>query len=787
MRALTKKLVRDLFHMRGQALAIALVVAAGVAVFVSMMSALDSLTRSRDAFYERYRFADVFAQARRAPLSVEGRLADVPGVARVMSRVTAEVTIDLPGIDEPIVGHVVSLDPDREPALNALHLRSGRMPMPGRDGEVVVGEAFVKARSLALGDRFTLLLDGRRREVVMTGVAISPEYVFEAGGGQLLPDDARFGVLWMAREPLAAAMDMQGVANDFSLALERGASEADVIDQVDRILEPYGAPGAFGRSRHPSDTMLGEELKQLGVTATFIPAIFLAVAAFLLNVVMSRTVQTERTQIATLKAFGYTSGEIARHYLALALVLAGAGAALGLAAGAALGEGMLRMYTTYYHFPIMPLTITARTVAIGVGVTLASAAVGALGAVRRAAREAPAEAMKPEPPARYSATWIERLGAGRLLSPAGRMVLRNMARRPWRAALSILGMALAAAILVVGMFTVDAFQYALDVQFGAAQTEDATIAFTQAISGGALTDVAHLPGVLRAEPVRTAGVTLRLGHRTWRTAISGHARGGELRRLVDQRRGVHPIPESGLVLGVTIAQKLGATAGDRVTVEPLEGDRAPREVVVAAVVDEAIGGSAVMDLPALHRLLGEDRVVTGALVSLDRRDESAFYERVKRLPAVASVSMRRTQIETFERMMDETMGVMRTVEILLASIIAFAVVYNNARIALAERSRELASLRVLGFSRREVARILLGEMLVATALSIPLGLLIGYGMSASLVESYANDLLRFPLVVGSGTYAVAGLTVAVSAALSALIVRRRIDHLDLIGVLKTRD
>jgi putative ABC transport system permease protein len=787
MKALTRKLFRDLVAMRGQGLAIALVVAAGVAVFVGMVSTLDSLTLSRATFYERCRFADVFASARRAPGIAAARMAEIPGVARVMARVVTDATIDLPGIDEPITGRVVSMIPGKEAELSSLYLRSGRLPEPGRDDEVVVNEAFARARSLALGDRMALLLDGRRHTVTVTGVVLSPEYVDTVGGATLLPDDARFGVIWMAEEPLAAALGMRGVWNDFSLGLARGASEADVIDAVDRILVPYGGAGAYGQALQPSEHFLAQKLKQLATTATVIPAIFLAVAAFLLNVVMSRTVAAERTQIATMKAFGYTSGEIARHYTSFALVLSGSGAALGVAAGAALGKGILNLYKDYYHFPLLPLTVTGRTIAVSVCVTLAAGAVGALSAVRRAASEAPAEAMKPEPPARFAHSFIERLGVGRLLSPAGRITLRNLSRRPARAAISVLAMAFAAAILVVGMFTIDAIRSALDLQFAVAQGEDATLAFTQAIAESARNDVAHLPGVLRAEPVRTVGATLRAGSRTWRTAIMGISRTGELRRLVDQDGHVHPLAPAGLVLGRVIATRLAVVAGDRVIVEPLEGDRTPREVVLSSVVDEVIGGSVYMDIDELRRFLGEDRVVTGALVTLDRNDESVFYERVKRVPAVASVTMRRAVLETFERIMAQNIGTMRTVEVILAAIIAFAVVYNNARIALAERSRELASLRVLGLTRGEVSGILLGEMLVLTAAAIPLGLLLGYGMAAGVAAAYATELLRIPLFVSSTTYAVAALTVAVSAALSALIVRRRIDHLDLVGVLKTRD
>ncbi|MFT3771462.1 MAG: FtsX-like permease family protein [Minicystis sp.] len=788
MRALTRKLLRDLFAMRGQALAIALVVAAGVSVFVSMMSVYDSLMLSRSSFYEERRFADVFARANRAPAAMGARLAEIPGVARVVARVSAEVTLDLPGIAEPITGRVHALVPGRDPELNALHVRTGRLPAPGRSAEVVVNEAFAKARSLRLGDRVGALINGRRQELTITGIVLSPEYVDTVGAGQLVPDDARFGVLWLAEEPLAAALDMRGVANDFAIALAKGASEADVIDAVDRALAPYGGAGAFGRARHPSDYLLMEKLRGVKTSATIIPAIFLSVAAFLLNVVLSRMVALERTQIATLRAFGYTPGEIARHYVRFALVLAFAGTALGVALGAALGRGLLSIYADFYYFPFAPLTITPRTIAIAVTVTVVAAAGGALAAVRRAAREPPAEAMKPEPPARYTRTLIERIGVGAWLSPAARMVLRNMARRPVRAALSIVGMAFAAAILVVGTFTVDAMRFAFDIQFSAAQGEDATIQFVKAIPDGAVNDVAHLPGVLRVEPLRGVGVVLRSGTRTRHGAILGMRRDGDLRRLVDERHVVHPIPASGLVLGRMLADKLGVGRGDYVSVEPIEGDRTPRDVAVATVVDEVIGGGgAYMDLDALRRLLGEGGVVTGALVVLDRRDESAFYERTKHVPAVASVAMRRAQGELFERMIAQNMGVMRTIEIIMAAIIAFAVVYNNARIALGERSRELASLRVLGFSRGEVARILLGEMAVATSAAIPLGLLLGYGMAAGIVSAYATELMRIPLLVSGSTYAIASLTVAVSAALSALIVRRRIDHLDLVGVLKTRD
>jgi putative ABC transport system permease protein len=787
VRALQRKLWRDLWHLRGQVTAIGLVVACGVATVVTTRTAYDSLVVSRAAYYGQYRFADVFASLKRAPEGLAREIERIPGVAAVRTRIVFDVTLDVPGLHEPATGRLVSIPERRVPILNDLHLRSGRWIEPGRRDEVLVSEAFARANGLREGDAFGAVLNGRWQKLRIAGIALTPEYVYEIRGTDLFPDNKRFGVMWMSRDAMGPAFEMDGAFNDVVLSLAPGASEAEVIAQLDRLLERWGGLGAIGRHDQISNRFLSDEIAQNRITGTVVPAIFLGVAAFLLNVVLRRLVATQRDQIAVLKAFGYSSASVAGHYLALALVAVAGGALLGSALGLWWGKAIHRMYMDFYRFAVWGFEAGPRTFALAIGVAGVAAFVGALGAVRAAVALPPAEAMRPEAPARFRAGAIERVGLRHLLSPAARMLVRNLARRPGRAALSVLAMALAVGLLVVGRFFIDSVTALTDIQFRIVQRDDATLAFYEPLPERARYDVEHLPGVLRAEPWRAVPVRLRFEHRTKRTAVFGIEPGTELRRLVDADLVEVPLPQSGLVLTQRLGDILGVRVGDEVTIEVLEGDRAKRRARVAGFVDELIGLSAYMDARALAALLREGRSVSGAWLRVDASREVDLYAELEQTPAVASVMLKGVLLRSFDETVARSMGVFNTVLVSFACVIAFAMVYNAARIALSERARELSSLRVLGFTQAEVTWLLLGEQAILTLASIPLGLVIGYLVSAWIVGAYQWELFRLPFVVDARTAAFAILVTVLAAVGSGLVVGRRIARLDLVAVLKTRE
>ncbi len=782
---LDRKLLRDLVEMKGQALAIASVVAAGVAMFVTYHSNFDSLRRTQGAYYERYRFADVFASLKRAPQRLEERIADIPGVAQVDLRVVADVTLDVEGYDEPATGRLISVPAEGRPRLNEVFLRQGRWIEPGRPDEVVVSEAFANAHHLVPGGRLAALINGRRRELQVVGLGLSPEYVYIIPPGELIPDDRRFGILYMERRALGAAFDMEGGFNDVSLSLVPGASAEEAIARLDRVLQPYGGRGAVPRRLQISHWTLDNELAQLQSFGILVPAIFLGVAAFLLNVAMTRALAIQRPQIAALKALGYSNREIGWHYVKWSLVIAFAGALVGIGGGAWLGRGMIAIYNGFFRFPILLYRLSASVAVNASLVALAAGAVGALLAVRRAVRIPPAEAMRPEPPARYRTSFVE--SRGLRLTHATRMVLRNVERQPARALATVVGISFAVGILLFGFVFLDAMELLAEVQFSLVQRQDVTVSFVEPASSRALHEVASLPGVMAVEPVRTVAVRLRHGHRHRTLALSGMPARPQLSRIVDLEGRAVSLPPEGLMMSRILGQVLGVTPGDEVVVEVLEGARPVRAVKVVGLVDDYMGVAAWMEIGALHRMLREAQTLSGAQMMVDPRALDALYRRLKALPRVAGVAVTQAARDAFRRIMAQNFEIITIFNVSFAVIIAFGVVYNSARISLSERSRELASLRVLGFTIAEISLILLGELALLTLLSVVPGLLVGWGLSLFVLRSFSSEVYRIPLVVTSANVAWSILTVVAAATVSGLAVRRKLDRLDLVAVLKTRE
>lgn len=786
MKALDRKLLRDLWHMRSQAFTIALVVASGIGSFIALLSTYDSLQWSRHSYYEEARFAQVFADVKRAPRPVERQIAELPGVAAVETTVVQDVTLDIPDVAEPVIGRMIGLESHRQPGLNRLFLRHGRLPEAGKRNEALVSEGFSKARGLKLGDRIAALLNGKREELEIVGIVLSPEYIFASRGGEI-PDDKGFGVFWMERERLGSAFDMEGAFNRVSLSLAPGASEAAVIDALDHLLEPYGSLNAYGRKDQNSHRILSQEINQQKTMATIFPSIFLGVAAFLLNVVLARQVATQRDQIAALKALGYADFAIAAHYLKLVLAIVLAGIVLGFAIGSWMGYQLTSIYTNFFHFPRLIYRIQPWIALVASGVSMAAAVGAALGTVRSILSLAPAEAMRPPAPARYRRLLLERIGLAHLLSPQARMVIRTLERRLLRTLLTSFGIACSVAIIVSGTFWRDAVNYLIDVQFNMADRGDVHVVFVNPVARSALHEISRLPGVLRTEEVRAVPVRLRAGHHTYRTAVSGFPPEAQLRQLLDTDLRRVPLPPDGILLSRRLAERLEIEPGDRLILESLEATRATREAVLTGVVNDLIGLSAYMDIAALNRLMSEGESISAVALTLDPTQAKAFYARLKEMPQVATVSIKGELLRSFRETNARFLLFFTAIVTVFAAAIAVGVVYNSARIALAERAWELASLRVLGFTRNEVSGLLLGELAIEITLAIPLGLWLGYLLSVLIVSMMHTETVAFPVIITASTYAYAALTILAAGVASALLVRHRVDHLDLVAVLKTRE
>ena len=787
LRALQRKLLRDLWAVKSQVLAIGFVLGAGIAMLVAYWGAFDSLREAQAAYYEQYRFADVFARATRVPARVRESIAAVPGVAQVATRVVMDVALDLPQVSDPATARLISIAVPAQPSLNDVRLIRGRWIEPRRSDEVLVSARFADRNRLNPGDQVAAVINGRRRQLDIVGIAVSPEYIYSIRPGEMMPDDSRFGIFWIEERALAAAFDMEGGFNDVALTLARSSSLPAVIQQVDVLLRPYGGSGAFARKDQLSHWFLDNELYQLQTVGTAIPAVFFFVALFLVNLVLARIISIQRSQIAALKALGYSNREIGGHYVGWGVAVVIVGAVVGLVMGVWIGDAMVGLYKQYFELPTLHFELRPSTAASGLVAGAAAGLTGSMAAVWRAVRLPPAEAMRPAAPAVYRRTMVERLGLTRSLPVQAVMVYRNLSRRPVRATLSILGIGLSAAMMVVGMFSLDAIDVLREMQFDLSQRQDVTVTFRQTASSSVRHELGRFPGVLSVEPFRVVPVRVRFGHHVRLGSVMGLLPHPQLNRIIDAAGVSIDLLGDGLVMSRALGDQLRLRRGDTVQIEVLEGRRPTRDVVVDTLIDDYLGTRLYMRSDALQHLVREGETWSGMFLQVDGNHEAALYRRLKHTPAVAGVSRTKAALDSFNATIDKSMNIAIVFNVLFSSIIAIGVVYNAARVALSERSRDLASLRVLGFSRGEISFILLGELATLTLIAIPVGLVLGYGLAALLVQALSTELYRFPLAVSARTFTWSALTVALAAASSGLLVRRRLDDLDLVAVLKAAE
>lgn len=786
MRALDKKLLRDFRRLWAQGISIALVLACGVAVLLIFYGMYGALQNTRSAYYERNRFADIFASATRAPRNLKDEIAGIEGVWAIELRTVKDAVLDLPSRVETATGRIISL-PANGALLNVPIIRSGRTPDPDASNEIMVNEPFALENGYQLGDVIHANLNGRKRPLTIVGTALSPEYIYTIGPGSLMPDNENFGILWMAEDAASSAFDMTGAFNDISLKLTRDADPEEVIDRLDDILEPYGGTGAYGRDQQLSDAFIDSELLGLETMARILPPVFFGIAAFLVNMVIGRIVALERSQIGLMKALGYTNFTIAAHYIMLAVLIAVIGVLIGWVLGAWLARGMALLYAEFFTFPYLIFSVSKFTYVLSGVLGLLAAALGAVVNALKAARLAPAVAMSPPAPPNFRRGVLDTLFLAMRLSQPTMMILRGIMRWPLRAALTSLGMALGVSVLVASSFFNDSMDEIIDVAFFQSNRQDAILLLARDQPISVLEDIERLPGVLRAEGQLSLPVRLSNGHLEKNVAIEASWPDADLSRVIDPDGKVIEAPAEGILLTKRLAGQLDVAPGDGVDVEFLTGRREKHRLFVSGIVTQYFGIGAYMNADYAARLFRETPQISAANVLVDDNRIDDLHRALKDMPNLAGLIMLNDTRQAFRDTIKENIVIQSIIYIAIAAMITIGVTYNSARIQLSERARELASLRILGFTNAEVSYILMGETLLLAIVAQPLGWAVGALLAWGMGFAFASDLYTIPVILKNHTFGFASVIGLGAAVGSVLIVRRRLDTLDLVSVMKTRE
>lgn len=785
--SLTKKLLRDIWQMRSQIFAIILVIICGIAVFIMSSSTLQSLQLTRKLYYQSQRFADIFVDLKRAPLSEIGRIKRINGVQYVDAGICANVNIEIPDFNDPIQGKLISYDDKKLMHLNQPYLTKGRFLSNYREEEVLVSDAFYQAHNLKLHDTFNMVINGKKRKFTIVGVALSPEYIYQIAPGSLFPDYKRYAIIWMGHNAFAHAYNMDGAFNNLNITILPETNPKQVINEVDHILEPFGGLGAYPRNEQLSHRFLQEEFKQLRTMAILFPLIFFGVAGFLLNIFVIRLIQTQREQIAILKAFGYSNLQIVFHYFQMVILIVILGVVGGIVIGIWMGHGLSEIYTEFYRFPYLHYHLDLSVVITAIKMCLCVSLIGPMIATNRAFLLTPAQGLRPEPPGNFRNSLIERIGIFNNLSYVAKMIWRNIERKPYKSLMTLIGIGCSGGILIVGNFQKAAVDHMIDVQFHLSQKEDIQVSFNEPISTKALYSLRSIPGINFAEGQRTVAVRLTFEHRNYLTSIQGLSKNQKLRHILNSDLKPIRIPDSGIVLGYYFRQILGINIGDKVSIEILEGKKNKKTVTVVGFVKEYVGLGAYMSLHDLYTLLQESENFNGALLSVDISKKETIIQKLNEIPKISGITFKIYAITNFYETFAQTVLIFTFFISLFAGTLAFGLVLNNALISFAEKNRELATLSVLGFTSIEVTFLLLGEIALLTLLAIPVGFVIGALLCQFLVFNLQSELYRVPLILTKSTFAYSCLVVIIASLVSCIFLYRKMTQLNLVTTLKAKE
>lgn len=792
MTPLDRKLLRDVQHAKGLLFAISSIIAVGVMCFVTLRSSYENLNDAMNRFYDDCRMADFWIDLKKVPASEVERLESFPGIAQLDARIRFYALVDLPDSREPINGLVISMPDRRQQVLNDFILMSGEYFSDSRDNEVIVNAEFAEANGIYPGREIHLMLNNRRERVIVAGTATSSEFCYLLGPGSLLPDPTSFGVFYVKQTYAEEVYDFAGAANQISgrMSPEANGNVEVLLDQLETELESFGVLTTYPRKRQVSHSFLENEINGLESIATIMPIIFLAVAALILNVLVTRLVRQQRTMIGTLKALGYDHRDILLHFLKLGSIVGAAGGLAGSIGGFVLSMLMTWFYADYFVFPELRTGFHFYTHLIGMASSISCAMLGSAIGARTAVRLEPAEAMRPAPPAKGGAIWLERVPwVWGHLSASWRLTFRSIWRGRIRSVMTVFSTMMGAALLVAGFNLYESQGYLIDFQFQRINRSDLELSFQDTLSSSVMNDLNQLPGVDYVEPIFDVPCTLINGSTREKIGIQGIRQDARLTVPRDQQGDPIRMPSSGLILGRRLAQKLRVEAGESVTLLPSIGTREAVQVTVAAVVDSYIGLIAYGEIEYLAGILHEENIMSRAQLALDHdpTHEEQLYRELKQMPQIQSVTDRRELIASINEVMLESQWVMFAFIVGFAGVIFLGSVVNSMMVSLAERSREIATFRAIGYTEWQIGGVFLRESFTMAMLGTVLGFPVGHGICILMAWGLNSDLTRLPVVYADWGIPVALVLAIVFVGLAHAIVQRAINRANLLEALNVKE
>lgn len=748
---------RDLIALQGMLIAVGAIVAIGIGSYAGMLSTYVNLSQTKSNYYAQNRMADFWIDLKKAPLSEVEALRKFSGVTELRDRISFPIRVDIDDAEQLVTGMALSMPSEPISVINNFSLKRGSYFTKNRRNEVIVSEKFADARSIKPGDVLHLIMDGQRKKVYVVGTAISPEFVYCTPPGNMVSQPENYGIFFMKRDYMEDVFDFHGASNNVvgkltPDSLQNNPSAA--LKQLADELESSGVFTSYLLKNQSSNATLSAEMSGVKSMATLLPLMFLIVAALIINVLMVRIAEQQRTVVGTLKALGYFDKQIFWHFIQFGIVVGALGGLAGCLLGYLISGSMITLYKGFFEFPHLANQLYPGIMISGIAISLFFAILGTIHGVHTVAKLNPAEAMQEQTPAIGDSVLLERWSwFWKHLDFRWQMILRGQLRNKTRSIIAILSGALGAAIVVMAFGLSNSLDMMLAFQFDKIMHNDFSISFRNEQPEQAIDMAKRIPGVLKAEPLfNVAGTFVSKNHQK-KGVITGLLADGTMTVPHDATGNVVSVPSSGVLITVRMAKLLDVKEGDTIRFTPVKGTREEHEVTVIKIIKSMLGMVVYADYSYLNHMLGETSTVTDIQLktAFTTVDKSNFYTYLKKMPQTQTIG----DVEEQQKEMKiqfQSMSTMSAVMIIFAAIIFFGSVLNASLIAISERKREIATFRVLGYTPGEVSAIFLRENMTLNIIGALLGMPLGYYLLAGMLLSYQTDVFSFPTFVDFNTW-----------------------------------
>ncbi len=787
MKKINLILKREIIKGKGQFIAAALVVLIGVTAFLATYTSYLNLNNSAKSYYDKYNLLDYYAQVKSISDNEIQQVGKIQGVKNSSGRICVDITGDM-GSDRRATLRAISVPDNSEPEINRLHFVKGSFFDSNSFDECLISDKFASFYKLKTGDTVKTNIQGNPYEFKIHGIVNSPEYVYAIkSAATLLTSDGDFGIIYIKESQLKKMTGAGDAFNQVHFTLSEQYNNPDTIKKIENALKPAGFLYGMVRKDLASYAMLSDDINMLEELAVILPLLFLSVAAMIIYVILKRVVNNQRTLIGVMKAFGYSDKKVLKHYISYSLLVALTGAVPGTIFGMGLGALITRMYTQFYNIPELSVKIYWTEMLLGILVSIIFSLVAGYNSTKKILKLEPAQSMRSEPPVSGNKILVEKIKPlWKKLSFGWKMSIRNIFRARQRAVMTMMGFVFTIVLLVGTLFFLDSMNYISDEYYKDFQRQDYKVLFNSPVQYDETYKLLKTEGINKLDPILELPVEIIKDNKKSDMMLTAIGKDNTLYKLKDKEDNKMTVPKGGVILPHSMAEKISVNIGDVVTIKSHVPGFDTAKVKVVGIMKQYIGFSCYMNIEDLKQYTQNQKLANAALIKVNDGMDGKVQHNLYQNKSVDFLESRLTSAETFDKFTG-IIYIFIGVLVAFALVMGGAIVFNSTVINIMERKRELASLKALGYSLKEIKLVILRENMLLGFLSLVPGLILGRLMCGFLANMFNNNYFVMPVIVNIPTYIIAALSIFVFAGFAQFANRKNMTGLDMVETLKNRE